>query len=171
MPSPPDSGIGLKAQRLAQSLAQGDAAGAKSALDRLGDSIKAAEGRVQTNRDLARAASRLQDSRRNLADAGRGRRDGSELGVGIGQAQALGRSHPSPASWGENGPPRLAARKLANLPAVGGIFEQPRMMAAGDDASDSTVRKFGPLREAMTALGREEAFRGRLHVLDAVPPE
>ncbi|MFL5716620.1 MAG: hypothetical protein ACJ77V_03465 [Chloroflexota bacterium] len=54
----------------AQSLAQGDTDGARSALDRLGDAMSGAQQNVTTNRDLAQAASRLQDARRDLADAG-----------------------------------------------------------------------------------------------------
>ena len=66
-----DGGAATALRDAAQSLAQGDTAGARSALDRLGESLAGAQARVQTNRDLAEAASRLQDARRDLADAGR----------------------------------------------------------------------------------------------------
>ena len=54
----------------AQSLGQGDTASAQEALDRLGEALNSAQNGVQTNRDLATAANRLQDSRRDLANAG-----------------------------------------------------------------------------------------------------
>ncbi len=65
-----DGSAGQALQDAAASLAQGDAAGARTALDRLGQALDAASSRVQVNRDLAGAASSLQDARRSLADAG-----------------------------------------------------------------------------------------------------
>src|SRR6266511_3125904 len=58
-------------QDAAQSLAQGDIASARAALDRLGSALDAAQRRIEVNRDLASAASQLQDSRHDLAEAGR----------------------------------------------------------------------------------------------------
>ncbi|MEI7744857.1 MAG: hypothetical protein WCK58_14055, partial [Chloroflexota bacterium] len=65
-----DGAAGLALRDAVQSLTQGDTAGAKSALDKLGQALDAASGKVQVNRDLASAASGLQDSRRQLANAG-----------------------------------------------------------------------------------------------------
>ena len=72
----------------AQSLAQGDTAGARSALDRLGEAITGAERPGRDEPRPAGAASRLQDARRDLADAGRrttaegAARPGSRAGSG-----------------------------------------------------------------------------------------
>jgi hypothetical protein len=55
----------------AQSLGQGDAPAASEALDRLADALRDVETQTSQQRDLATAASGLQDVRRNLADAGR----------------------------------------------------------------------------------------------------
>jgi hypothetical protein len=55
----------------AQAISQGDTAAARDALNRLGDTLETAGDQVQVNRDLARAASQLQDTRRALADASR----------------------------------------------------------------------------------------------------
>ena len=75
----------------AQSLAQGDTTGAQSALDRLGEAVTGAERQVATNRDLSSAASRLQDARRDLADAGRRRTaQGQGQGQGAGQSPGAG---------------------------------------------------------------------------------
>ena len=54
-----------------QAIAQGQTAAAKEALGRLGDTLKGTADQVQTNRDLATAASQLQETRRALADASR----------------------------------------------------------------------------------------------------
>ncbi|MBA2300333.1 MAG: hypothetical protein H0W22_06115, partial [Chloroflexi bacterium] len=78
-----DGGATTALRDAAQSLAQGDTAGARSALDRLGEAMTGTQARIETNRDLAEAASRLQDARRDLADAGRqGQR---QAGQGQGQ--------------------------------------------------------------------------------------
>jgi hypothetical protein len=64
---------GAAAQALrdaAQSLAQGDTAGARAALDRLGEALGDASDRVATNRDLTAAANDLQDARSDLSTAG-----------------------------------------------------------------------------------------------------
>lgn len=64
---------GASAQALrdaAQSLAQGDAQGAKSALDRLAQTLTDTQQSVATNRDLTSAANKLQNARRDLANAG-----------------------------------------------------------------------------------------------------
>ncbi|HUP54817.1 MAG TPA: hypothetical protein VM408_04865, partial [Methylomirabilota bacterium] len=66
-----DGGAATALRDAAQSLAQGDTAGARSALDRLGEAMTGTQASIETNRDLAEAASRLQDARRDLADAGR----------------------------------------------------------------------------------------------------
>ncbi|HET7495816.1 MAG TPA: hypothetical protein VFJ80_10220, partial [Candidatus Limnocylindrales bacterium] len=58
-----DGGAATALQDAAQSLAQGDTAGARSALDRLGAALGGAQATIQTNRDLSGAASRLQDAR------------------------------------------------------------------------------------------------------------
>ena len=98
----------------AQSLAQGDVAGARSALDRLGESMTGAQARTETNRDLAEAASRLQDARRDLADAGRqgqaqqgqgqqgqGQAQGSPQPGASGQGQGQGQGSPQPSGSGQ----------------------------------------------------------------------
>ncbi len=82
-----DGAAGTALSEAAQSLAQGDTAGARAALDRLGESLTGAGERVATVRDLATAASRLQDARRDLANAGR-----PQQGQGQGQAQGAGQS-------------------------------------------------------------------------------
>ena len=53
-----------------QSISQGDTAAAQDALNRLGEALQDADTTVDVNRDLAGAASKLQDARRNLANAG-----------------------------------------------------------------------------------------------------
>jgi hypothetical protein len=78
-----DGAAGAALSEAAQSLAQGDTAGARSALDRLGESLTGADQRITAGRDLASAASRLQDARRDLANAGR-----PAQGQGQGQGQA-----------------------------------------------------------------------------------
>jgi hypothetical protein len=66
-----DGAAGAALRDAAQSLAQGDTASAKAALDRLAKALDATKQKIDVNRDLASAASQLQDSRRQLADAGR----------------------------------------------------------------------------------------------------
>jgi len=61
---------GVAAREAAQSLSGGDIMGARDALDRLAHAVSGTDRSVATNRDLAGAASRLQDSRRDLANAG-----------------------------------------------------------------------------------------------------
>ncbi|HVL53494.1 MAG TPA: hypothetical protein VM344_04485, partial [Vitreimonas sp.] len=83
-----DGAAGQALRDAAQSLGQGDAAGAREALDRLGEALRNAGGRVDTNRDIARAASRLQDARRELADSGRpGQGDRGQTGQNGNQGQ------------------------------------------------------------------------------------
>ena len=96
-----DGAAGTALRDAAQSLAQGDTKGARSALDRLGESLAGAGRRVTATRDLSTAASRLQDARRDLADAGRpstqgqigqgqpGQGQGSP-GASLGQGQGTG---------------------------------------------------------------------------------
>src|SRR6185503_2258517 len=86
-----DGAAGTALSDAAQSLAQGDTAGARSALDRLGEALTGADRRVTATRDLAGAASRLQDARRDLADAGRQTAGQGQQGQGQqGQGQAQG---------------------------------------------------------------------------------
>ena len=66
-----DGAAGAALRDAAQSLATGDIASAKEALDRLAKALDAAKNKIDVNRDLASAASQLQDSRHQLADAGR----------------------------------------------------------------------------------------------------
>ena len=66
-----DGAAGAALRDAAQSLATGDIASAKQALDRLAKALDAAKNKIDVNRDLASAASQLQDSRHQLADAGR----------------------------------------------------------------------------------------------------
>jgi hypothetical protein len=80
-----DGAAGAALRDAAQSLAQGDTAGARAALDRLGEALGGAEQRVATNRDLSGAASRLQDARRDLANSGR---RGDQAGTAGGQGQS-----------------------------------------------------------------------------------
>ena len=65
-----DATAGQALKDAVSSLSQGDIAGAKAALDKLGQALQDAGDKVQVNRDLASAASNLQDARRNLANAG-----------------------------------------------------------------------------------------------------
>ncbi len=89
-----DSTAGQALQDAASSIAQGDVAGAKTALDKLGAALEAASAQVQQNRDLAEAASQLQDAQRAIADAGNPQ----------GQtAQASGKGSGQPGSNGNNG--------------------------------------------------------------------
>jgi hypothetical protein len=76
----------------AQAISQGDTAAARDALNRLGDALETAGDQVQVNRDLARAASQLQDTRRALADASRN----------VGQTGQAGQS-PRPGQSGQPG--------------------------------------------------------------------
>ena len=55
----------------AQSLASGDTAAAREALDRLSEALEGANTNVNVNRDLSTAASRLQDARRDVATRSR----------------------------------------------------------------------------------------------------
>ncbi|MDQ6795800.1 MAG: hypothetical protein M3067_13470, partial [Chloroflexota bacterium] len=85
-----DGAAGQALRDAAQSLGQGDPAGAKAALDRLGQTLQAAAGKVGVNRDLASAASQLQNARRDLANAanpGQGNQPGQSSNPGQGQGQ------------------------------------------------------------------------------------
>jgi hypothetical protein len=62
----------------AQAIAQGQTEAAQQALQRLGDALQGTGNQVQMNRDLANAASRLQETRRALADAGRTAQQGQQ---------------------------------------------------------------------------------------------
>ncbi len=87
----------------AQSLAQGNNAAAREALDRLGEAIQGAERNVDLNRDLARAASELQDARRNLANAGQ-QGQGQQGQQGTGQ-QGTGQQGQGQGGQGQGGSP------------------------------------------------------------------
>ena len=113
-PRRPTAPPGTALSQAAQSLAQGDTAGAKSALDRLGEALTGADQRVTATRDLSGAASRLQDARRDLADAGRqtagqgqqgqgqqGQAQGSPRPSGQGQGQGQGQGSPNPSGQGQ----------------------------------------------------------------------
>ena len=91
-----DGAAGSALRDAAQSLATGDIPSAKEALDRLAKALDAAKDKIDVNRDLASAASQLQDSRHQLADAGRPGASGrpGQGGQG-GQANAGGSPNPS----------------------------------------------------------------------------
>lgn len=78
----------------AQSLGQGDRAGAQRALQRLGDALTAAADQVATRRDLASAASQLQETRRQLADAG------GQAAIAAASGQGQAGASPGPGSSG-----------------------------------------------------------------------
>ena len=71
-------------------------------------------------------------------------RDGSELGVGVGQPQALRRSRPVSGLLGRERATQARGEKARDPPAVGGILEQPRMVAAGDDERLDLPRRVLP---------------------------
>ena len=104
-----DTSAGRALQDAASSLAGGDTATARTALDRLGMALEDAVRRVDQNRDIASAASQLQDARRSLADAGNPQsRDGqaNTQGQGSGQQggnQGNGQPGSSPGASGEAG--------------------------------------------------------------------
>jgi len=85
-----DGGAATALQDAAQSLAQGDTAGAQAALDRLNQAIGGAQAQISTSRDLAQAASKLQDARRDLASSGQQSHQVAQ-GQGQGQGQGGGR--------------------------------------------------------------------------------
>jgi hypothetical protein len=95
-----DGSAGVAAGDGARSLATGDIAGAKDAIGRLADTVQGADRKVTLNRDLTGAAARLQETRRNLANAGRpglaqaGQSPGSSQGQGAGQSPGTGGQSP-----------------------------------------------------------------------------
>ncbi|MFL5776327.1 MAG: hypothetical protein ACJ76W_08640, partial [Chloroflexota bacterium] len=99
MASQASGAAGAALREAAQSLAQGNTDAAREALDRLAEGLRGAQQNVGVNRDLARAASGLQDSRRQLADAGR-QGDGQQA-TGQGQGQGQGRGSPRPSGPGQ----------------------------------------------------------------------
>ncbi len=117
-----DGAAGQALRDATQSLAQGDVAGAKAALDRLGESLKGAQQRVQVNRDLAGAASRLQDSRRDLANAGRPGtqgQQGAQPGQGGQQGQSGQSGQPGQGQAGQSGQPGQGQAGQSGQPGQG----------------------------------------------------
>ncbi len=103
----------------ATSLTQGDSAGAEAALGRLGETLHGAQDRVEINRDLASAASGLQDARRELANAGAPGDQPSQLGrQSNGQGTGQGSANPS-ASAGSQGLGQGSANPSASAGSQG----------------------------------------------------
>jgi hypothetical protein len=83
-----------------RAIQSGDQQAASDALNRLGDSLTRGQQQVDVNRDIARAASDLQQARRDLANAGQqgqqgqgqGQQPGHSPGQGQGQGQQPGQS-------------------------------------------------------------------------------
>lgn len=89
---------GQALQDAVQSISQGDTAAAQDALNRLGDALQNADNAVAVNRDMAGAASKLQDARRNLANAGQQGQPGQQGQTGQqGQPGQGGQGSPGPA--------------------------------------------------------------------------
>ena len=98
-----DGAAGAALRDAAASLSQGDSEGAKAALERLGEALEGASTRVETNRDLAGAASGLQDARRELANAG-GQQGGQQ-----GQTGQQGQGQQGNGQQGQGGSPNPSA--------------------------------------------------------------
>ena len=151
---------GTAAREAAQSLAGGDTAGAKDALGRLADAVRDADRNVAVNRDLAGAASRLQDSRRSLADAARpGDQVAGQPNPSAGTGQGQGSPNPSGGTGQGQGSPNPSggpARGRARGPGAGG---QGQGQGAGAGAGAGQGRGRG--RGRARARGRGGRGQGQ----------
>ncbi len=154
-----DGGAATALRDAAQSLAQGDPAGARSALDRLGESMAGAQANIDTNRDLAEAASRLQDARRDLADAGQ---PGDQQGQGQGGPRArAGAGQPAAQRSGSGSRPRSRSRSRPRAGARSGSRPRAGPRARARARSGSRPRA-GPRARARSGSGpRPRARSGR----------
>ena len=138
-----DGSAGVAAGDAARSLATGDIAGAKDALGRLADAVQGADRKVALNRDLTGAAARLQETRRNLANAGRpglaqagqspgtGQGQGAGQSPGTGQGQGAGQSPGTGQGQGAGQSPGTGQGQGQGQGSIGGGGSNARYLGSG----------------------------------------
>ncbi len=156
----------------AQSLAQGDTEGARSALDRLGEAMTGAQQNVTTNRDLAEAASRLQDARRDLADAGQqgqGQQGQGQQGQGQGSPQPSGQGQGQSQGQGQ-GQGRARARAKVKAKVRGRVKVKAKVRVRGKARVKAKARVRGKARVKARARGKARVkAKARARVRDRAP--